>query len=199
LVLVIYTLSVIIRVTVREDFNLNFLILSSGWIGYQIQSIISINQLSLATLGWGLMGLILGYGSNKNLRPSVITNKYTTKSGTLFKSLIGFILGLAISIQPQLILNRYQSAYSSGDAKVLLAAVKSWPNEMFMMNLAATRFKENNLFEYELATSLEVIKRYPDSYSAWRSIYYSDLSDLKLRNTARINMLRLDPLNSSLK
>lgn len=199
LVLVVYTLSVIFRVTVREDFNLNFLILSSGWIGYQLQSIISINQLTLATLGWSLMGLVLGYGFNKNLRQIEIINKYKTNSGTFVKSIISLILGLSISIQPQLILNRYQSAYSSGDAKVLLAAVKSWPNEMFMMNLAASRFKENNLFDYELATSLEVIKRYPDSYSAWRSIYYSNLSDPKMRNTARINMLRLDPLNSSLK
>jgi hypothetical protein len=70
---------------------------------------------------------------------------------------------------------------------------------MFMMNLASSRFKENNLFDYELSTSLEVVKRYPDSYNAWRSIYNSSLSDLKLKNTARINMLRLDPLNTDLK
>ena len=201
LALVVYTLIVVIRVTIREDLNINFLIISSGWVGYQIQSLISINHLTLATLGWSLMGLILGYGSKKDLSPMTIKNKTQIKidNKSLIKSIIGFIIGLSISIQPQLLLNRYQSAYSSGDADVLHAAVKSWPNEMFMMNLASSRFKENNLFDYELSTSLEVVKRYPDSYNAWRSIYNSSLSDLKLKNTARINMLRLDPLNTDLK
>jgi O-antigen ligase len=201
LVLVVYTLSVVIRVTIREDLNINFLIISSGWVGYQIQSLISINHLTLATLGWSLMGLILGYGSKKDLSSITAKDKTQIKidNKSFTKSIIGFIIGLSISIQPQLLLNRYQSAYSSGDANVLHTAVKSWPNEMFMMNLAGSRFKENNLFDYELSTSLEVVKRYPDSYNAWRSIYNSSLSDLKLKNTARINMLRLDPFNTDLK
>jgi O-antigen ligase len=201
LALVVYTLIVVIRVTIREDLNINFLIISSGWVGYQIQSLISINHLTLATLGWSLMGLILGFGSKKDLSSITVKDKTQIKidNKSLTKSIIGFIIGLSISIQPQLLLNRYQSAYSSGDANVLLTAVKSWPNEMFMMNLAGSRFKENNLFDYELSTSLEVVKRYPDSYNAWRSIYNSSLSDLKLKNTARINMLRLDPFNTDLK
>lgn len=199
--LVLYTLSVVIRVTIREELDINFLIISSGWVGYQIQSLISINQITLATLGWSLMGLILGYDSKKDLSTITIKDKAQIKidSRSLTKSIIGFIIGLSLSIQPQLLLNRYQSAYSSGDANVLHAAVRSWPNEMFMMNLASSRFKENNLFDYELSTSLEVVKRYPDSYNGWKSLYNSSLSDSKLKNTARINMLRLDPLNTDLK
>jgi O-antigen ligase len=197
--LVLYTIVRMLKV-LRNNLDYNFLAISAAWCAYQVQSFISINHITLATIGWALTGLILGYKKTNQLQHSgEIKSKIRNLKMAYLLGLPGILLVVLISLQPQLILNKYKNAYDSGSAENLLAVAKGWPNEMFMMNLAATRFRENNLLDYEYTVSMEVISRFPDSYSAWRSIYNSRVADQKMKLLAKENMLRLDPLNSTLK
>ena len=44
-----------------EKFDPFYTAIFASWVGYQAQSVISINQIGLALWGWVLSGLIIGY------------------------------------------------------------------------------------------------------------------------------------------
>jgi O-antigen ligase len=50
-----------------QGFNAGFVGLVAGWVAFQAQSIISINQIGLALWGWVWSGLIIGYEMFRNL------------------------------------------------------------------------------------------------------------------------------------
>ena len=55
----------IIKVIKRKsEFDVMFAALVAGWVAYEAQSLISINQLALGVWGWSLTGLIIGYEIN---------------------------------------------------------------------------------------------------------------------------------------
>jgi O-antigen ligase len=65
IVLIIVAIISIIKVIKRsKKFDSNFVAIVAGWVAYQVQSIVSINQIGLAIWGWILSGLIVGYEIN---------------------------------------------------------------------------------------------------------------------------------------
>jgi O-antigen ligase len=67
LMLIYITLVVLVMISAvkvikrSQSFNAGFVGLVAGWVAFQAQSIISINQIGLALWGWVLSGLIIGY------------------------------------------------------------------------------------------------------------------------------------------
>jgi O-antigen ligase len=73
----------IIKVIKRShDFDPIFASVVAGWVAYQAQSLISINQLGLGVWGWSLTVLLIGYELNPRDKPS---NTQTQLSGKVSK------------------------------------------------------------------------------------------------------------------
>jgi hypothetical protein len=55
----------LIKVVLRsKKYDPIFVAISVGWLGYQLQSLISINQIGLAIWGWVLTGALIAYERN---------------------------------------------------------------------------------------------------------------------------------------
>ena len=106
-----------IKVLKREtSFNPAFAGLVGGWIAFQAQSIISINQIGLAIWGWVLSGLIIGYEINtRNKAISVpvarkgklATNSQQLNAGSVVALFVAFVLGVLVSMPPYVASARY--------------------------------------------------------------------------------------------
>jgi O-antigen ligase len=62
-----------------KDFDPIFLSLLIPWLGYQLQSLISINQLGLAIWGWLLSGAVIGYVHSRSNFEEVAENPFNPK------------------------------------------------------------------------------------------------------------------------
>ena len=190
-----------------QSFNAGFVGLVSGWVAFQAQSIISINQIGLALWGWVLSGLIIGYEVNtrdgeaieekksgKTARKAVITS-----AGTPLTVFIGLIIGVMVGMPPYLASAKYKGALETSDSRVIQEAAYIWPLDYTRMVQVAMTLNENKLEAQGLEVALDATKKFPDNYSVWATLNAMNSATVEQKTQALAQMKRLDPLNPDLK
>jgi hypothetical protein len=212
LALAALVLITIVRHTIKNrEYDGVFVALTTAWLGYQIQSFISINQIGLAIWGWLLGGVIIAY--TKTLTANSSTSEQPQRSKKASKSTVqvfspqligglGMVLGLVISCPPISGDSKYTSSFKSGDlAQVELALKSSYltPLDSYKIANAANIFEGNKLFDVSLTYARKAVEFNPNNYDAWRLFYNLTNASTDERKIAKENMIRLDPLNEELK
>ena len=198
-----------VKVLKREtSFNPAFAGLVGGWIAFQAQSIISINQIGLAIWGWILSGLIIGY--EINTRDKVISalvakkgksasNPGQLNAGSVVALFVAFVLGVLVSMPPYVASARYKGAQETGNPKVIQEAAYIWPVEAGRMIQIAVALNENKLETEALKVSLDATEMFPDNFGAWAALNIMKSATAEQKAQALAQMKRLDPLNPDLK
>jgi len=191
-----------------KKFDPIFSVLFTAWMGYQVQSVISINQIGLAIWGWLLSGCLIAYerktrgaevpttGTEKNgksVRKSVGDQSFLVLTGTL-----GGILGLILALPPLVSDSKWKSAQSVATVAAIEATMNpSLYNPQnsykYLSNIQA--LEASNLFESSHKFALEAIAWNSESYDLWKILYLLKNSTSNERALALQNMIRLDPLN----
>jgi O-antigen ligase len=192
----------------QTSFNPTFAGLVGGWVAFQAQSIISINQIGLAIWGWVLSGAIIGYEintRNSQLNP-VISKKGKTggkavqsSAGSVIAMFIAFAVGLLVGMPPYVASAKYKSALESGNPQVIQSAAYLWPVDYSRMIQVAGTLNENKLEAQGLKVALDAVKRFPDNYSVWATLDSMKSATPEQKAQAQKEMKRLDPLNPNLK
>jgi hypothetical protein len=200
----------IIRVTLRiKRYDRVFVGLVAVWLCYQVQSIISINQIGLAIWGWLFTGLLVAYdhstrreleegdsfqreskGARRVSNASVISPQLVAG--------IGFILGLLVALPPFSADSKWASATKSGNvANVEKALVPSIfnPADSSRYLQAVNLFQGSNLTELAHKYALIAVKFNPDCFDAWKQLYLLPNVSQDEKAEALFNMKRLDPKN----
>jgi O-antigen ligase len=196
--LILLVIISIFKVIRREKaFNPNFVALSGAWLGYQAQSLISINQIGLAIWGWVLSGVILGYEINSRRSASNSQmNKLKTKGLALP---FGLVVGLMLSVPLLRADGEFYSTLTLGDAIKIEQNLDQWPQSVIRMNLAAQIFVNSGLAERALVISKKAVELNPRNFEAWEKIYLNPDSDENTKAQALSKMRELDPLNPNIK
>lgn len=208
LILALVLRSALKVIRARKSFDYVFVALFTAWITYQVQSIISINQIGLAVWGWILGGAIIGYSKMEN---SVISteavNKFPQKTklkkpeseslsaGRVLMMVAFSTVGLMISIPPFVADAKMRSAVTSNEGERVAAVAKSWPLDNFRLNRAAVAFANSGLTTTAIELSEISINSFPQDYLGWFALYeLTPVSDSK-RTTYLKKLHELDPLN----
>jgi O-antigen ligase len=213
LLLVYLTLMVLVvisavRVLQRpQGFNAGFVGLVAGWIAFQAQSIISINQIGLALWGWVLSGLIIGYEINTRDGDEVVekkTGKSATKpvqtsAATPLAIFVGLIVGVLVGMPPYLASAKYKSALETSNPQIIQEAAYIWPTDSSRMIQVAMTLNENKLEDQGLQVALDAVERFPDNYGVWGTLSLMKKATDAQKAEALSQMKRLDPLNPNLK
>ena len=194
---------VIIR---KKDYDPIFAVILTAWSGYQLQSIISINQIGLAIWGWLLSGALIAYqkyDSGQILNNSKIQTRTVSKSkeqSPLFSlaGVLGAIIGLVISLPPMASDAKWRGAQVARSATGIEASME--PNffnpqnsQKYLSNIQG--LEQSNLFELSHKYALEAVAWNPDAFELWKVLYLLKNSTPEEKSTALKNMKRLDPLN----
>jgi O-antigen ligase len=198
-----------IKVLKRQtSFNPVFAGLLGGWVAFQSQSIISINQIGLAIWGWVLSGLILGYEINTRNNADVETvvkkgrvasKPLQTSAGSVVALFIAFVLGVLAGMPPYVASARYKSALETSNPAVVQQAAYIWPIDSSRMIQVATTLNDNKLEAQGLQVALDATKRFPDNYFVWANLNLMKSATTEQKAQALVQMKRLDPLNPNLK
>jgi hypothetical protein len=192
-----------------NQFDVAFVSLVSLWIGFQAQSVISINQIGLAIWGWIFGGLIIGYERALNPKEGTPVTKsgYQTKSAgkgtvkqvsqpsTVLAGFVGALVGGLIALPPLAADINWRAALGSGSQEQLEKSLTRFPASPNRLSEGVKIFSQNNLPDVARKYAITLTESYPDNFISWAS--YAQLVDLTEaeKNLILKNLSRLDPLN----
>ena len=208
LVLIVLVVVSSVKVIKRsQGFNAGFVGLVAGWVAFQAQSIISINQIGLALWGWVLSGLIIGYEINTRDADPVVEKKsgksatkpLQTSAATPLAIFVGLIVGVLVGMPPYLASAKYKGALETSNPTVIQEAAYIWPIDPSRMIQVAMTLNENKLEAQGLEVALDAVKKFSDNYSVWATLDSMKNATPEQKAQALTQMKRLDPLNPNLK
>ena len=213
--ILLLTVIAILKVTVRNrSYDPIFVTLTTAWVCYQLQSIISINQIGLAIWGWLFGGALIAYeiatrpksaGDGEKVQPDKGQKaRVTTKkqSETIFSSTlvagVGAVIGLLIAVPPYSGDAKWRSAIGSQNVQQVEAAlVSSYLNPMnsYKYANAVQLLEGSKLHDLALKYAKIGVEFNPDHFDSWKLLYFITASTPEDKALALENMKRLDPKN----
>jgi O-antigen ligase len=194
----------VIRVTIRQrEFDGTFVALTAVWATYNLQSVISINQIGLAIWGWVSVGALIAYEYSTRPRPEINEKTRPVKQKDLVFSPqlvggIGVVVGALIAVPPMAADTKWRSALKSQNVQQVEAAlVPSYlnPSDSARLAQAVLLFENSKLYDQAYKTAKQGIEFNPNYFDAWRVLYAVSKSSAAEKAEALKNMKRLDPLN----
>lgn len=192
----------------KREFDSTLAILITGWVGYQVQSMISINQIGLAVWGWLLSGSLIAYEratrfsdeevakpakNNSNLRKSENKSAALVMAGAF-----GGIVGLVIALPPMVSDAKWRSAQVTRTVQAIEASMV--PSLYNLQN--TTKYLDNiqslessGLFDLSHKYALEAVAWNSESFELWKVLFLVKNATSEEKAKALDNMKRLDPLN----
>ena len=185
-----------------------FVGLSVAWVGYQLQSIISINQIGLAVWGWVLTGALIAYeatqhkGSELDSKASKTTIRKTKQQGELISNQLiaglGAVVGLILACPPLSADMAWVKATRSGNiAEVQKALEPSYlhPSSSERLVNAIVIMENSKLHDQAREYALIATAYNPDNFDSWSALNSVQNSTAEEKALALKNMKRLDPRN----
>jgi hypothetical protein len=209
------TIVAIIKVTLRTRvYDGIFVTLATAWVCYQLQSVISINQIGLAIWGWLFGGALIAYEistrpkhveggekaqSDKVQMARVVKKKQseTIVSSTLVAG-VGAVIGLLVAVPPYSSDAKWRSAIASQNVEQVEAAlVSSYLNPMnsYKYANAVQLLEGSKLHDLALKYAKTGVEFNPDHFDSWKLLYFITNSSPEDKALALENMKRLDPKN----
>jgi hypothetical protein len=203
----------IFRVSFRNrEFDFTFISLAVAWICYQVQSVISINQIGLAIWGWILGGALIAYekvtrtsqrSETKSSTPNGrrVKNKESLGISPLMTGTLGAVVGLLIAVPPFSSDLAWNSALKSGDLNKIEKALQTSylsPQNSYRYITLFQILEQNQLFDLSHKYSKIATDFNPHSFDAWLMLHYSQKATPAEKATAKENLLKLDPLNPNI-
>jgi hypothetical protein len=205
----------IVRVTLRKKaYDPVFVAMTTAWAGYQLQSVISINQIGLAIWGWLFSGAVIAYEiatreqvqeqSGKENKARRVATKAKQKDLLLSPALlavIGAVVGGLIASPPYSADSKWRTALGSSNANQLESSLQAGylnPENSYRYANAVSIFEQNKLYDLAYKYGKIAVEFNPDHFDSWRLLYSLSKSTPEDKATALANMKRLDPLNESI-
>jgi hypothetical protein len=212
LIVVISAVALVKTARRLKSYDPIFVALASIWICYQIQSIISINQLGLAIWGWLLSGLMISY--ERITRPQELSkedkglqvksskkNSEPVVAAGLIASL-GMVVGLLIALPPYTSDYKYLKAMNSQNLEKIEDALKpSYFNPIAFYRIVGVvgALERSELPDIAIVYARQAVEFSPNEYDAWKTLYRATASTPEEKTKAKKMMLLTDPLNKTNK
>jgi O-antigen ligase len=194
----------ILRVTLRNRaYDGTFVALATTWLAYQLQSIISINQVGLAIWGWVLVGALVAYEyatrpkeeGGEKAKP--VKQKEMIFSPQLVGG-IGVVVGALIAVPPLSADMKWRGALKAQNLQQVEAALTPSylaPRDSARLAQAVLTLENSKLPDLAYKYAKEGVEFNPDYFDAWRVLYSLSKATDAEKELALANMKRLDPRN----
>lgn len=195
----------------KKTYDASLAAVISVWFGYQVFSIVSINQLGIAVWGWVLAGLIIGYEVNtrkaEKLETAVLVvnrkdrkvRRSKRKAGFIPLLISGAFVGSLLSIPAYTSSANYVKALKLGQLAPLKISAFSKPIDEKRIVGVARLLRENKLNNDAREIALKATEYFPDSSFAWEAL--AEIPELPKDDLerAKSQLQRLDPNNKDLR
>ena len=193
----------VIKVTLRQrSYDGTFVALTTTWLAYQLQSIISINQVGLAIWGWVLTGALVAYEySTRKVETDSKEKTIKVKENIFSPQLvggIGVVVGALLAAPPLAADMKWTSAIRAQSLQQVESALTPSylsPSDSLRLAQAVQLFENSKLPDLAYKYAQQGVAYNPDFFDAWRMLYFTTNSTPADKEEALRNMKRLDPKN----
>jgi hypothetical protein len=179
-------------------FNPQLSALFAAWFVLQLQSIISPGNLVLFIWNFIISGAVIGFKIIK--RDINIHHRLKKQKNQI--NLIGsslLVVGLLI-IYPWFNTDRIMLlGLNTKNANLVIEAASSYPRSVVKINLVSIQLFESNLPAQSLDLARTATKWNPNAVSGWGLILANPTAPFNERAEAKVQVLRLDPLNKKIQ
>jgi hypothetical protein len=200
-------LSLVKAIARSHEYEPVLVAITAAWVGYQLQSIISINQIGLAVWGWVLTGAAVAYeritriGPGKDISSTKIAgrNHELGQQSKVVLTGAGFgLVGLLLALPPLTADAKWRDSQVEQSVEALEGSMASSyfnpPNSMkYLANIQI--LEQSNLPDLAHRYALQAVSWNPESFDLWKALYLIRNSSNQEKEFALYNMKRLDPLN----
>ncbi len=201
-ILLIAAVSILKHVRNTQVLEWGYIFLCSIWFGYQMQSLISINQLGLGVWGWIFTGLVIGYpntqpqlsSTNKKSKSSKpINNGLSVPKVPVFFAFAMFILGLMVTVPQYSASTTYYRALQIASVEGVKEGTYVKPYERYRFLYSAAILSQSGFYAESESILKFASNLYPDTYDLWKFYSENPKTDQAQVDIAKEQMRRLDP------
>ena len=202
-----------------EEFNPFFAAIFATWIGYQVQALISINQIAVGIWGWIFTGALLGlYKSLINGQQHEASNTRSDQIGKSQKNLshrsmnrklratllppqitllglLGFSVGAILSIIPFTADIAYKKASQTMAIDQMYKSTQRLGSTAFHRELVLEAAVKSNLTAQAGEIALSLVGEYPRDFYGWKILALISPVGSPERSRAVDMLVSLDPFN----
>jgi hypothetical protein len=199
---VVAIISIVRFFKTSTKFDPYFSAIAFGWLGFQAQALISINQIGIAIWGWVLTALIINYSKisqieKTSFHPKAIRDSQVLGNG--LKTFVGISIGFIIFLPPMQADRNWTTAYATRDATKIQKSLDSNyfnPSNSYTLVTAVQIFENSNLHNQALEIAINAVKFNPRSYDSWLMLSALKNTPEGDRKKAESYLLKLDPRNT---
>ena len=180
-----------------EFFDPYFVTIFAVWVGFQAQSLISINQIGVAVWGWAFSGVLIGHSVMEEKLPSD-TNKSSHKRSTKVPvsswlgACVGLLLGVSLVFPKLQSDHNFRVATGSGNLNLAIAAVQKYPKDLALSTKMADAISQSGFKVKAVEILRDVTANNPKYYPGWATLFSlvkpdSTDSKLALRRMQELN------------
>lgn len=196
-----------------KAFDGRFLTLFLCWATYQLQSMVSINQIGLAVWGWLLGGSIIAYTRSYSIE-NLVDNKGKSKipvakkmqksqenvlldASTSMKIIGGAVIGLLIALPPFVMDAKLRNFFSgnSGRSETAIAIGQSWPVDNLRLNKIIVSLASNNQNDQARELAAFAALKFPNDYASWWALDQLTRDGIPEKEFLRNKLHEIDPYN----
>ena len=182
-----------------KKFDPFFVSIFAAWIGYLVQSIISINNIALGIWGWVLPGILISmekWDLQSELK-RIRINKTTDFSGMGLAA--GLVVGGTLGFLPFNADADFRHSMELKDATKIYDSALKWPTDAARLNFATKLFDQNNMKDKAVSLARESVKVNNRNFDGWSYLYFSDSVSANEKREILDKLKKLDPHNPDLK
>lgn len=189
------------------DSDFVFVALLSTWIGYQMQALVSINQLGVGVWGWLLTGALIGYekcrrGTSDVAVRSLDKRKFKGKllpAASAVMAITGMGFGFLLAWFPLNADSRYFAAAKTRDLTQISNSLNVLGTTAWHRARSIDTAYQAKSFDSAMDQAQNLVRRYPRDFFGWRYLLYAPNSSNELRAQAFAKLQELDPFNPEFK
>lgn len=208
--LVLFTLISSLKILKSDLRNrTEFKVIFSVWMAYQIQALVSINQIGVGIWGWAFTGALIGmYYQTRESESSLIEKPFRSRSKELrgrqmkashaLAGSMSLAIGLTLAAIPLNADVKYRAASDKANLVEMRKAMNMLGATEFHRELVLDFAMRNNLGPEVKEMAQELVQKYPRSFFGWRVLSVAALSTDEERQRALDIARELDPFNPDL-
>lgn len=210
LVLVIWSIARMTRNgRVKSPFVLSAVVI---WVAYQVQALVSINQIGVGVWGWIFGGLIIGMDRMDEKESFSAWNSFSASKESnrrlrgkalppiqMLALFSGLVIGFLATLPPLSADMAYRAASNKGSFQEIYASTKRIGATQQHRELLLDLTLRNNLTNESRLVADELVKKYPRNSFGWRVLSVATASTPDERSAALKVAIQLDPFNPELR
>jgi O-antigen ligase len=187
------------------------------WVSWQLQSLVSINQIGLAIWGWLLGGLLVSYTLKfpDGNSVSIFSNRDHTKNHKKSKSnlhpitldprillkLIAYAsIGFLVSLPPFIADAKMRSTIlGKSNVEQIIKLAETWPLDSMRINRLTVILAGNGELEKAAYLASFATQKFPSDFAGWKALYDLSPEDSPQKKAYKSKLQLLDPQNSEWK